>query len=356
MKRILAIGVSAVAALWLFWLPGAASASTLPQCLSQHHVCIAGSGHNVISGSEQASLERRIGDDDIYLVIAPSGTAGYDRAMRQIIADLNGRSQFTVGFLDSGQARHFGAYSKGMLPANGAADIATRVVQEHQSDRDIPAALSDFVTDVQHEAGSGADSGSGGAAAGSSHLVRNLLIAAAIVIVLGVLGFFAIWRPMRRRKERELRELHDAKSAAQDDLIALSTAVTDHDTDVSIRSNPEAAAEQAAALAAYERGTAALDAARRSSDMMAVSRAIAEGQYRLASAEALAAGQPKPSGARRASSIRATACRWPTRTGRRPTAGPAGRFRSAPLTCTGWSGASSRRSARSRSTASRSAT
>jgi uncharacterized membrane protein YgcG len=179
-----------------------------------------------------------------------------------------------------------------LLSAGGAADIATRVVQEHQSDRDIPAALSDFVTDVQHEAGSGADSGS--AASGSSHLVRNLLIALLIVVVLGVLGFFAIWRPMRNRKRRELRELQEAKSAAQDDLIALSTAITDHDTDVSIQRNPEAAAEQAAALAAYERGTAALDAARRGSDMMAVSRAIAEGQYRLASAEALAAGQPRP--------------------------------------------------------------
>jgi hypothetical protein len=61
-----------------------------------------------------------------------------------------------------------------------------------------------------------------------------------------------------------------------------------------VQSNPEAAAEQAAALAAYERGTAAMDAARRPQDMRAVSRNIAEGQYRLACAEALANGQPKP--------------------------------------------------------------
>ena len=37
-----------------------------------------------------------------------------------------------------------------------------------------------------------------------------------------------------------------------------------------------------------------LDAARRPEDMRAVSQAIAEGQYRLASAEALAHGQPRP--------------------------------------------------------------
>jgi ferredoxin len=84
------------------------------------------------------------------------------------------------------------------------------------------------------------------------------------------------------------------KSAAQDDLIALSAGITGHHADVSIQSNPEAAEEQGAALSAYERGTAALDAAKRAKDMETVSRAIAEGQYRLACAEALTAGRPRP--------------------------------------------------------------
>src|SRR5262249_61079753 len=56
----------------------------------------------------------------------------------------------------------------------------------------------------------------------------------------------------------------------------------------------DAVDELSAALTAYERGTAALDAAQRVSDMGAVSRAIAEGQYHLACADALAAGQPRP--------------------------------------------------------------
>ena len=56
----------------------------------------------------------------------------------------------------------------------------------------------------------------------------------------------------------------------------------------------EAAAEQAAALAAYERGTSALDAARRPEDMRVVSRAIAEAPVPAGGAEALANGQPNP--------------------------------------------------------------
>jgi type II secretory pathway pseudopilin PulG len=117
------------------------------------------------------------------------------------------------------------------------------------------------------------------------------LIVVGVIAVVAALGIFFIARPIRKRRQEELKE---AKLAAQDDLIALSTRLTGQDTDVAIRTNPEAAQEQAAALAAYERGTAALDAARRVQDMGAVSRAIAEGQYHLASAEALAAGQPRP--------------------------------------------------------------
>src|SRR5215475_8529443 len=293
MKRWLALGVSALAAFWL--VPTHASASTLTDCLAQQHVCVASDGRSLISQSQEADLERQIGGDPIYLVVAASGSSGYNSAMNQIISALSGHPEFTVGFLDS-QRKHFGAYNKGMLPSGGAADIATSVVKQHQGDQDIFAALTDFVTDVQREAGSGSGSGSspgsaGTAASAPSHALRNALITVGVIAVVAALGFFFIARPIRRRRQQELKE---AKLAAQDDLIALSTRLTDQDTDVAVRSNPEAAQEQAAALSAYERGTAALDAARRVQDMGAVSRAIAEGQYHLASAEALAAGQPRP--------------------------------------------------------------
>jgi hypothetical protein len=36
-------------------------------------------------------------------------------------------------------------------------------------------------------------------------------------VLLGVLGFFAIGRPIRNRRRRDLAQLNEAKSAAQDD-------------------------------------------------------------------------------------------------------------------------------------------
>src|SRR5215470_3107872 len=285
MKRLLGLGLGVLAALWL--VPAHASASTLSDCLATQHVCVAGTGRSLVSQSQEARLEQQIGGDDIYLVVAPSGPSGYNSAMSKIISDLSGHEQFTVGFLDS-RLKHFGADNSGMLPPHGAAAIATQVVQQHEADQNIDAALSDFVTDVQQQAGTGSGEAAGGSA---SHTLRNVLIVLGVIVLLGLLGFFVIWRPIRRRRQQELK---DAKLAAQDDLIALSTRLTDRDSDVSIQNNPEAAEEQAAALADYERGTAALDAARSVKDMGAVSRAIASGQYHLASADALAAGEPRP--------------------------------------------------------------
>src|SRR6516164_4776165 len=282
--------IGVLAAAWLAGSP--AKATTLTDCLAKNHVCVASDGRSLISDTQQAQLERDIGSDDIYLVVAASGSSGYNAAMGQIVSVLGAENkQFVVGFLDTRPPNHFGAYNRGVLPQGAAADIATSVVQEHRADQDIYAALRDFVHTVQQQSGSAAGPAAPGTTASPpSHTLRNVLIALG-VILLAAIGGFLVWRPRRIRRQRELSE---AKAAAQDDLIALSSKITDHQNDVSIQSSPEAVAEQAAALAAYERGTRALDTARRPEDMRAVSQAIAEGQYRLACAEALANGEPKP--------------------------------------------------------------
>jgi uncharacterized membrane protein YgcG len=289
MRRLLVLIIGVLAVAWLAGAP--AKASTLTDCLAKQHVCVASDGRSLISESQQAQLERDIGGDDIYLVVAASGQSGYNAAMGQIVSALGAKNkQFVTGFLDT-RLRHFGAYNRGVLPQGAAADIATAVVQEHQADQDIFAALQDFVRQVQQQSGSAPGPAEPGTTASApSHTLRNVLIALGVILLLGI-GGFLIWRPRHMRRQRELSE---AKAAAQDDLIALSSRITDHQNDVSIQSSPEAIAEQAAALAAYERGTRALDAARRPEDMRDVSRSIAEGQYRLACAEALANGEPKP--------------------------------------------------------------
>ncbi|MBO0834425.1 MAG: hypothetical protein J2P28_02765, partial [Actinobacteria bacterium] len=239
MKRLLLLGVSLFAGL-LILAPTAASAArvdTLAGCLASHHVCVSSAGRALLSTSQEAQLTRQIGSANIFLVVASSGSVGYNSAMNQIIGDLNGRPEFTVGFLDSSGARHFGAYNKGMLPPNGAASIATEVVQQHRGN--IFAGLTAFVSkvktgDVPPVTGSSSRTAAG---SGTGAFIGGL-VAVGVIVLLGLLGFYFIARPARRHREQELK---DAKLAAQDDLIALSSGITDHGKDQAIQSNQEAA-------------------------------------------------------------------------------------------------------------------
>src|SRR5205823_7158297 len=122
------------------------------------------------------------------------------------------KKQFVVGFRDS-RLKHFGADNQGVLASGAAANIATTVVQQHQSDQEIFAALQDFVRDAQQE--SQAPGSSAAAASPPSHTLRNVLILLGVILLVVVLGGLFIWRPRRLRKQRELAE---AKAAAQDDL------------------------------------------------------------------------------------------------------------------------------------------
>src|SRR5262249_28799815 len=92
-KRLLALGVSMLAALVLFPLllfPSPASASTLTDCLARQHVCVTGEGRSLVPEGQQSQLEKQIGGDPIYLVAAPSGPAGHRRPSNPIIDALRG--------------------------------------------------------------------------------------------------------------------------------------------------------------------------------------------------------------------------------------------------------------------------
>jgi hypothetical protein len=141
-----------------------ANAATLANCLASRHVCVSSDARTLVSPGQQSQLERQIGGDDIYLVVAPSGSSGYAPAMRQLISTLGAKhDQFVVGFLDS-RLKHFGAYNRGVVAEGTAASVATTVVNQHRADGNIFAALQEFVQQVQQSAATpGAGPGSAGA-------------------------------------------------------------------------------------------------------------------------------------------------------------------------------------------------
>ncbi|HEX9353196.1 MAG TPA: hypothetical protein VF933_05195, partial [Streptosporangiaceae bacterium] len=70
MKRLLIAAALVFAGVGLF--PAQASASTLAQCLAQQHVCVSGSARSIVSQGQEAQLERQIGAENIWVVVAPS--------------------------------------------------------------------------------------------------------------------------------------------------------------------------------------------------------------------------------------------------------------------------------------------
>jgi hypothetical protein len=85
---VLSLGLSASAATQA----SSARAATLADCLTSRHVCVSSDARGLVSQSQQSQLARQIGGDDIYLVVAPSGSSGYDPAMRQLISTLGAKS------------------------------------------------------------------------------------------------------------------------------------------------------------------------------------------------------------------------------------------------------------------------
>ena len=179
---------------------------------------MASDARSALSVSQQDQLEQQIGSEPIYIVVAASGSNGYDAAMDQLINDLSSHEQFVVGFYDV-RTDHFGAYNRGVLADNEAAQLATTAVQDHQNDP--AAALTEFVSSVKSKAGSASSTGSGSSSSGAWIAI---VIVIGVLLIAGLLVGLLIIRPRRARRARDLK---DAKAAAQDDLLALNQQITD---------------------------------------------------------------------------------------------------------------------------------
>jgi uncharacterized membrane protein YgcG len=113
------------------------------------------------------------------------------------------------------------------------------------------------------------------------------------VVGAGGLGFVLLRRRRRARREREA--LVTGKQVAQEDLLALADDIRALDLDVEMPDvDPEAKASYGRAVEAYERADRAYDTARRPDDLAAVSGALEEGRYEMATAKALLEGGERP--------------------------------------------------------------
>ena len=237
-----------------------------------------------IGRADQARLRAKIdsaGAGPVYVAVLPRAaedeTGGSPDGVLEAIHDGLGRS----GTYAVVVGRHFRAGSEGVLEPGVAGRLATEALNAHRS-AGVTATLLDFVDRVaaarrRGGAGERDEPGGGGAA----------LIAVLVAAGLGFLGLR--WYRKHRQNEAELAEV---KAAAKEDLLALADDV--QQLEQPVESNPAAKREYTKALDCYDEATRSFDRARQPKQLEAVTRALEEGRYHMAAAQALLEGRPPP--------------------------------------------------------------
>jgi hypothetical protein len=237
-----------------------------------------------ISEADADRLRERVatsGAGPAYIAVVPAAArneAGGDAAdwVRSLAETLDRRGTYAA--VVGGQLRA----ASTVLDRGQAADLATVAFEGH-SDEGITATLLAFVDEVA-AARSGSEGGDGDDASFWPILA---------VVGAGAVGFVLLRRRRRARRDREA--LATGKAVAQDDLLALADDIRALDLDVEMPDvDRDAKDHYGRSVEAYERADRAYDTARRPQDLAAVSSALEEGRYEMASAKARLEGRQPP--------------------------------------------------------------
>jgi MYXO-CTERM domain-containing protein len=268
--------------------PSASAATFLDQAaeaLRADPVYVHPDAEETLSAADAARLRDRIANANagpLYIAVVPAAArneAGGDATdwLRRLAVTLErpGTYALVVG-------NQFRAGSN-TLERGEAARLATRAFEANR-DEGVAAVLLAFVDEV-----AGTRSGSDGNGSSEDTSLWPILAVAGA----GGLGFVLLRRRRRARRDREA--LTTGKAVAQEDMLALADDIRALDLDVEMPDvSVDAKEHYGRAVESYERADRAYDTARRPQDLAAVSSALEEGRYEMASAKARLEGRDPP--------------------------------------------------------------
>ncbi|HEY7483413.1 MAG TPA: hypothetical protein VH912_03035 [Streptosporangiaceae bacterium] len=127
----------------------------------------------------------------------------------------------------------------------------------------------------------------------SSTTTSLVILGVLVLIAVGVVGL--IFSARRRRREREAQQMADLKQSVQEDITLLGEDIDELDLNLTDpQLDPAAREEYTHAMDSYDAAKAAVDAARRPSDMQNVTKALEDGRYYMTAVRARLAGDPIP--------------------------------------------------------------
>ncbi len=247
--------------------------------------------------SEQAAerLRQRIartGAGPMYIAVLPQAAraeAGGDTSavLQQLFRALRRPGTYAVV-----AGSQFRAGSTRVLPPDTARELADEAFAAH-GEEGVEATLADFVGRVG-EVRQGRDRDASEEGAERSSGTPQLLLL--VLLAVAGLGFFALrGRARAGRRALPQADFAEVRAAAREDLLALADDIRALDLDIEMPdASQEAKHDYGRALECYERADRSLDRARRPEDLEAVSAAIEEGRFAMASAKARLEGRAPP--------------------------------------------------------------
>jgi hypothetical protein len=274
---LLAAALAVVAAGTAF---AAGVATEAASALAGDPVYVDPSSERAISEADAERLRDRIEAKDagpLYVAILPASAAreaggSAEQVLAAIAQELDRDGTYVVVVGDQFRA------ASTVLESGRARELADDAFRESR-DQGVAAVLLSFVDAVGEER-NGGGGGDGGLRGGA---LIPLVLAGAVI------AFFVLRR--RRRSAENERELAEVKTTARDDLVALGEDIGTVDVD---ELAPAARPDYERALEQYQRGSNALDSAKRPEDIEAVSAAVEEGRHAMTAARARASGQEPP--------------------------------------------------------------
>ncbi|MGA5841609.1 hypothetical protein [Streptomyces pseudogriseolus] len=287
--RLLILPVAAVLAVLLAGAPGARAAtdvSIVAEHLRESPVYVDPAARDILSESDAEALADKIEDADkpVFVAVLPADFPTQD-LFRDLRTETGVTGLYGVRLGDRFDARA----DSSVLSRQGVSNLVGSV----QGAGDAKAQLNDFVDTAIRSIDGGAP---GSWSDGSPGVPVGGLITVGALVAAGGVGVYTVTRRRRRRHEEEqAAALEKLRVVVDEDITAFGEELDRLDFHPGEPGADDAMrADYGRALDAYEQSKTYMAAARKPEDVRAVTQAVEDGRYALASLTARRAGEPVP--------------------------------------------------------------
>ncbi|MFF8102113.1 hypothetical protein ACF07S_20605 [Streptomyces sp. NPDC016640] len=288
--RLFIVPMAAALAVLIAGAPGAQAVtdlSVVAEKLRESPVYVDPGAEDILARSDAEALADKIEDADepVFVVVLPADYPTRD-LFRNLRTETGVTGLYGIRLGDGFDARA----DSGVLSRDGVRNLVTAV----RGAGDAKAQLNDFVDGALRNTG-GSAPGSWSEGSGGDVPVGGLITVGA-VLAAGGAGAYAVVRRNRRRHEEERRAaLERLRVVVDEDITAFGEELDRLDFHPAERGADDAMrADYEHALDAYEQSKTFMAEAREPEDVRAVTQAVEDGRFALASLTARREGRPPP--------------------------------------------------------------